>query len=60
MKDDKRHSRTFMHSKGTILTPHDMAKTMENYNGIANDRFDLLNFSHNRLDYLFDDSRKYY
>ena len=57
MTDDKRHSRTFMHSKGAILTPHDMGKTIENHNGIANDRFDLLNFSRNRLDDLFDDNR---
>ena len=42
-------------TKGAVLTPHDMARAMECSNGIDNSRFDMIQFSLNRLDKLFDD-----
>ena len=47
-------------TKGAVLTPYEMARAMEYSNGIDNSRFDILQFSRNRLDELFYDQINYY
>ena len=49
-----------MKTKGAILTPHDMARVIEHSYCIANSRFDMIQFSCNRLDELFDDNSNCY
>ena len=48
-----------MKTKGSVLTPQGMARVMECSNGTSNSRFDMIQFSCNRLDELLYDHRNY-
>ena len=53
----KKHVRK---TKYDALTPCDMVRAMEHQSGIANSRFYMLQFSHKRLDELFDENANHY
>ena len=45
-----------IHHTGDVVTPHGIVRAMKCQNRIANSRFDVLQFSPNRLDDLFDEN----
>ena len=48
------------HNKSSVITPSDMSDTMKYNRGVRNFHFNIVGFSQNYLDKLFDDKGAYY